>query len=284
MGQIRDFDRRRRSGHLNDILLVDPTDHEFRAADGRPADRAHMVDLIDRVQDAYAFAVGRARRPSSRITPMGQGGVVTHSQTWYLGSASYALAGPEGGSLSASPDALPRTFVWMHDPADPVLTQIDWLWGQLRDGLPDESRTHLRNDVATFTAAECRTAQTLLGEVRLGLNMRVRGHDAHVVAELCDVHPDGKAVQIVGGVSLVRARDGWQHVLVDLGFVGYTLETGHRLRLSIAASSYPQYPVDPGAWGRGESVAQDIVAQTGNASFISLTKAPIFEAYQVKEG
>jgi uncharacterized protein len=66
---------------------------------------------------------------------------------------------------------------------------------------------------------------------------------------LCDVHPDGKSINICEGLARLRpetappASDGVICVTIDLWATAYQFQEGHNIRLQISSGAHPR-------WGR----------------------------------
>ncbi len=210
--------------------MLDPVlaflDRHLRGRDGAriPAVRWHLAN--DGWREAEAWPPSGAR--TLRLHPT---------------AGDRALSGAEGGGLAERSDARGVDVAWVHDPADPVPDPIDDAWRPLL-GLPDEAVVEGRGDVLTFTADPVRGPLDLAGPARVRARVRAETAHAHLAAKLVDVFPSGRARRILQGIARVPAGGGV--VTVDLGHTGYRLETGHRLRLELAASDTPRYLPDPG--------------------------------------
>jgi hypothetical protein len=85
----------------------------------------------------------------------------------------------------------------------------------------------------------------LAGPSRLKVELSSSSKSIHLVVNLYDIHPDGRTFRIADGA--LRAERPWpRSVVVDLGDLGYRLQSGHVLGLSLAASSFPRYILHPG--------------------------------------
>ena len=76
--------------------------------------------------------------------------------------------------------------------------------------------------------------------------------DTDVTVKLLDVFPDGRAMNMVEGITRVRYRDSFGNpqmmqagkvydVPVDLHATSWYLPPGHRLRLEISSSNFPRF-------------------------------------------
>jgi predicted acyl esterase len=67
------------------------------------------------------------------------------------------------------------------------------------------------------------------------------------------VSPDGSALRIARGQVQVRDATTPARVDVDLGQLGYRLAAGHRLRVHVSSSDFPEFIPQPGTgeepWG-----------------------------------
>lgn len=165
--------------------------------------------------------------------------------TLHLSGSASALEGPRGGSLSQQPPCMATEIPWMHDPDDPVPSLIADPWRPLLD-LPDERSVEARADVLTFTSAVFDTALTLAGPVTAEVVVSADSPSTHLIARLCDVWPDGRSTLIVEGICHVADPRSTRAVRISLGDTGYRVQSDHRLRLQICASSFPRWPVHPG--------------------------------------
>ena len=68
----------------------------------------------------------------------------------------------------------------------------------------------------------------------------------YLFAKLLDEAPDGTARMIVRGQGHLTDVSGTEPVRIEMGHTGYRLRPGHRLRLNIASSDFPEYMRHPG--------------------------------------
>ncbi|MFE7723380.1 CocE/NonD family hydrolase [Nocardia rhizosphaerihabitans] len=152
-----------------------------------------------------------------------------------------------GGALATAAGAATERVSWKHDPSDPVKSPAPNPFTFLSAN-PDEQALGNRPDVLTFTAATATEPVDLVGPVSLRVQVRSEGPEMDVFARLLDVAPDGAAHLIARGQLTVLDSGYDSDIEIDLGHLGYRLETGHALRLTVAASDSPEHVVD---WGLG---------------------------------
>jgi putative CocE/NonD family hydrolase len=154
-----------------------------------------------------------------------------------------------GGILTATPPAAPPTepsrVTWRFDPADPVRSPAQSSWSYLRE-YPDERAAAQRADVIVFDTEPLEQALDLAGPASLWLRVASTAVTADVFARVLDVAPDGAAHLVIRGQAEFSAPDGSTLRRIELGHAGYRLRTGHRLRLQLASSDFPEYPLNPG--------------------------------------
>ena len=160
------------------------------------------------------------------------------------------------GSLeqdSAAIDAAARRF--LSDPADPVPS----IGGAIcctgdpneRSGPVYQNAIETRDDLLLYTSAPLERPLRVAGPVRARLRVSVNTPDTDLVLRFLDVDPSGNALLVQEGALRLRYRDGVAapsllqpgevyEVEVDMRDIAYEFETGHRLRLHIAGSSFPR--------------------------------------------
>ena len=165
--------------------------------------------------------------------------------TFHLAGGGRALADAHGGALAPMPERSATSVRWTHDPADPVPSVVaDEL--QPLAAPPDDSVVETRPDVLTFTSEAFAKGLRLAGPVVADLAVGSSASSTHAMAKLVDVAPDGATRRISEGAALVLDTVAEARVGVGLASAGYLVRPGHRLRLEVAASDYPQHPPHPG--------------------------------------
>lgn len=176
---------------------------------------------------------------------------------WYLH--------PHGRLAPEPPRAGAGTVTFVHDPADPVPTVGGanlFLHGDAAGGTGawDQRAKDGRDDVVRFVSEPLAEDLDVVGVVRLELVASTTAVDADWCATLVDVHPDGRALNVVDGV--VRARfaesdtrerllePGVPHrLVVEVGPTAQRFAAGHRIRVDVAGSNHPRFDVNPGTGG-----------------------------------
>lgn len=198
-----------------------------------------------------------------------------HPVRLHLADGAHAAYGPEGGVLAHRPDTLPMTVGWTHDPSELVPSLETFVWGTLANDYPDERDAQIRDDVLTFSGQPAAEPLDVVGLLHVHLHVQAACAQTQLAVTLCDVQPDGRALRVVEGGCLVGDASTWQTVSIELGPTAYRLQPDHRLRLAVAASSFPRYLWSPGdgldPWSAGPGPSVEHRLQLGRTSYVELS-------------
>lgn len=286
-GTLAQFERSR---HPASSLVVGPWGHGPALASlgevhhGPEADalglglEAEMLDALARWARAEPGAPAADDRPV-RLFVMGAG-------RWFATTSwpppesrdrTYFLHG-DGRLAAESPEVGAPPVTYVHDPADPVPTVGGpnlFLRGEAAYGTGswDQRAKDARPDVVRFETPPLEADLDVVGVVRLSLVASTSALDTDWCATLVDVHPDGRALNVVDGV--VRARfatsDARERLLepdvahrleIEVGPTAQRFAAGHRVRVDVASSNHPRFDVNPGTGGTwaGTPRAEHVVA------------------------
>lgn len=135
-----------------------------------------------------------------------------------------------------------------YDPLNPVPT----VGGRDTNAALDQTAVEARPDVLVYTGPVATQSSAMIGKVIFSFWAQTDGTDTDFTAKLVDVHPDGIAHNIVDRIVRARYRNGGSQsqLLVpntpyeyslDLGYISSMLLPGHKLRLEVSSSNFPQY-------------------------------------------
>ncbi len=164
---------------------------------------------------------------------------------------------------------------WIADPARPVPS----LGGPvcctstpvIRSGPVDQRAIESRDDLLVFTSAPFDAATRYAGPVSARLYFSSSAVDAVLVVRLTRVSPTGESINIQEGAQRVSLRDGpatrrWltpgRIVPVDVTVrpIAHVFAPGHRLRVHVAASSFPRLARNLQSGGFNRSMSRPTVA------------------------
>jgi predicted acyl esterase len=117
-------------------------------------------------------------------------------------------------------------------------------WGQPQDQRPDEVHSLVYDWPVVDRELE------ILGHPRAVIRLTSSAPVAYLSAKLCDVHPDGTSQLVTRGLLNLTHRDSREHpspvapdepfdVAVELEVTSWVFEPGHRIRLDLAGSDWP---------------------------------------------
>lgn len=119
-------------------------------------------------------------------------------------------------------------------------------------GPRDQRPIEQRNDVLVYTSNILEQPVEIAGPVKVVLYASSDAPDTDFVAKLVDVYPDGKAYNLCEGLLPARYREGLSEprylesgkvyeFTIDLIGTANVFQPGHRIRLDIAGSHFPQF-------------------------------------------
>jgi predicted acyl esterase len=123
-------------------------------------------------------------------------------------------------------------------------------WGQPQDQRPDEAFS------LVYDWDPLEDELEILGHPRVGLRVSSSAPVAYVGAKLCDVHPDGTSQLVTRGLLNLTHRNSREHpeplvagemydVTFELEVTSWVFEPGHRIRLDVAGSDWPNVWAPP---------------------------------------
>ncbi len=153
------------------------------------------------------------------------------------------------GSLADQPDGTPRHY--RYDPRRPIPT----LGGRnmlISAGSLDQRPVQGLPDYGLIYRSEpLPKPLTIAGNVRLTLSVQSDCPDTDFVGKLIDLHPDGRAMLLMDGITRALYRDGTaaprplspdriERVTIDLGHIHHIFAAGHRIEIDITSSNFPR--------------------------------------------
>ncbi len=262
---------RARNGKERVKLIIGPFDHgsspppesEIEFGDWQSL---NISAISDRWQDHWLLggANGVESEPSARFFLLGANRWASANnwppegakdQSFFLHSAGNANSSKGSGSLDMSMPEKEPADRFSYDPGNPVPTRggsICCLREMTKAGPMDQRTIELREDVLVYTTNPLVNDLTIAGPVALELFAATSARDTDFTGKLVDVHPDGKAINIVESIVRGRFRNGMgapQFVKPDeaeryrfiLGHAAAVFKKGHRIRLEVSSSNFPRF-------------------------------------------
>jgi putative CocE/NonD family hydrolase len=179
---------------------------------------------------------------------------------------------------------------YTYDPDDPVPS----LGGNnltIDMGVQDQRPVEERRDVLVYTSEPLGQPLEITGPVTVELWAASSARDTDFTAKLVDVHPDGYAQNLLNGIIRARYRDSATtpqlmeagtpyRFTIDLWATSNVFLPGHRIRLEISSSHFPEFDRNLntgqpfGEGSQGVVAQQTVFHQEDRASYIVLPLIP----------
>ncbi|AFW01446.1 peptidase [Gluconobacter oxydans] len=217
------------------------------------------------------FTMGENRWHSAKSFPI-EG---TQYVTWYLGSAGRANSSMGDGSLNTSPvrnTAASDQFTY--NPANPVPSVgghscCSWTSGP--QGQFDQSAIEQRPDILIYTSPVLQKTVNVTGPITVSLFASTDAKDTDFTAKLVDVALDGRAINLNNGIIRASYRNSLSNPTpivpgqvyeyqIKVWPTSNLFKTGHKIRLEISSSDYPQFAPNPNTGEPLGTAATSVIA------------------------
>jgi len=172
---------------------------------------------------------------------------------YYLRGGGKANGAMGDGALSTEPPENEKEDNYIYNPEDPVPSIGGTsIYGSAEAGPADQKAVESRQDVLVYTTGPLGDDLKVMGTVKCVLHVSTSARDTDFVARLCDVSPDGTSINIKDAVVRARFRDSFSgpslleagkvyRIEIPIGSVCNVFKKGHRLRLQVTSSAFPEY-------------------------------------------
>ena len=173
----------------------------------------------------------------------------TRYTDFYLHSGGAANTVGGDGSLSTAAPAGEMSDEYDYNPRDPVMSLMEV---NSQSGARDQTPLAHRRDVLVYQTPPLENELEVIGPVVLKLWAASSAPDTDFRAKLIDVHPDGLAVNLCYGIIRARYREGFDspnliepgrpyEYNVPLNPTGIVFKKGHRMRVDVSSSDFPNF-------------------------------------------
>jgi len=194
--------------------------------------------------------------------------------TFFLTSAGKANTLHGDGALARKPPSVDRPDRFTYNPMDPVPTH-----GGYRvtnnvgaDGSYDQRAVEERPDVLVYTSEPFKEGLEVTGTMIPTLYVSSDVKDTDFTVKVIDVYPDGRAFTLDESIQRMRYREGYDKppvwmepgqiykvVFLPLTTSNY-FDAGHRLRVEVSSSSFPEYDRNLNTGGNNYDEAKGVEA------------------------
>ena len=114
-------------------------------------------------------------------------------------------------------------------------------------GPVNNSPLEARPDVLIYTTPRLERALTVIGPVRAELFVRSSLEHTDFFARMCDVHPDGRSINLCDGIIRLepglgdRQPDGSLRIEINMWATANRFKPGHAIRLQISSGAHPRF-------------------------------------------
>jgi uncharacterized protein len=217
--------------------------------------------------------------------------------TFSLRSLGHANTRLGDGSLDRDKPASGPPDAFTYDPANPVLSHggglcCTSLGSYFGSGAQEQTPIESRKDVLVYTGGLLPSDLTVVGPVTVTLWAKSSARDTDFTVKLVDVQPDGFAYNMLDRVVRTRFRNGSKaapslvepntpaEYKLELGYTATVFKAGHRLRLDISSSKFPQLArnpntgTDPATESRLQTAVQTVLHDAEHPSRVELSVVP----------
>ena len=210
---------------------------------------------LDREPPVKLFLMGRNEWVLENEYPLAR----TNYRPMYFASGGKANTDKGDGRLTwDKPSAPSASDRFRYDPSDPVPSDGgNNCCGTPTPAGPRDQRTiEARQDVLIYTSDVLQEEIEVTGPVKVVLHASSDAVDTDFVARLVDVHPDGTTYNMAEGMLRARYRESLsrpsplqpnQVYRFEIDLVGTSVAflKGHRLRVHVTSSHFPQFDRNP---------------------------------------
>jgi uncharacterized protein len=140
-------------------------------------------------------------------------------------------------------------------------------------GPADQRAAEEYNSVLVYTSEPLVEPTELIGDVTVTLYAATSARDTDWTARLCEVHPDGRSINLQEGIVRARYRESQSEPSllepdriyrydISLGPVGVRIAPGNRLRVTVSSSDFPQ-------WDRNLNTGDHLFRQRPSAAVVA---------------
>jgi len=193
--------------------------------------------------------------------------------TYYLDSDGGAASSNGNGRLTTARPRKAAQDPYTYDPLKPTpsVGGQTCCFAAAKAGSFDQSEVQKRPDVLVYTSDPLTETLEVTGPIQVSLYFSSDAKDTDLMVKLVDVDPDGKAFNLDEQALRLRWREGDDRPVfmeankvykVDLPplVTSNAFLAGHRIRVAISSSQFPQYERNLNTGGRNYDEKDPVIA------------------------
>ncbi len=166
------------------------------------------------------------------------------------------------GVLNTTAPLAPGNLSYLFNPADPVPNGGGTTYSLIQGARDNAQIEAGRSDILKFTTPMLSSPVEMIGRLNASLQITSNCTDTDFTAKLLDLYPDGREIIVASGILKTRYRNGFgptdvalmipgqvYNLTIDLWSTAYRFMPGHRIRISISSSNYPEFAVNDNTGG-----------------------------------
>lgn len=226
--------------------------------------------FVESTPKVQYYTMGKNQWSSSEQWPP----LTTEAVSFYLDSSGGANSLFGDGVLSRERPLSASSDSFTYDPMNPIPAlggNVCCNGGASKGGSYDQRAIEARADVLVYTSEPLTEDTEVTGSIHSTLYISSDVKDTDFTIKLVDVHPDGTAYNIDDTIQRARFREGYdREVFMTPGEVyeiklsplstSYEFKAGHRIRLEVSSSKFPQYMRNLNTGGNNVDEIEAIVA------------------------
>ena len=179
----------------------------------------------------------------------------TEPRDYYLSSGGSANSINGDGALVLEPPGAEPPDVYSYDPLFPIPSvggHSGFVPMVAPMGPADQAPVEVLNGVLIYTSAPLEEDIMVIGPVSVTLHAATSAPDTDFTAKLCAVSPEGRSTNIQEGIIRARYRESLSTPVpitpeevyeyrIDLGPTACVFKAGHRIRVQVSSSDFPQW-------------------------------------------
>ncbi|HLU06223.1 MAG TPA: CocE/NonD family hydrolase, partial [Woeseiaceae bacterium] len=195
--------------------------------------------------------------------------------TFYLTSDGQANSVFGNGRLERQPPGQATSDTFTYDPMNPVPALgggVCCNQGAALGGSYDQREIEARADVLVYSSGPLEQDTEVTGHIRATLYVSSDVKDTDFTVKLVDVYPDGTAYNVDDTIFRARYREGYDREVFmapdevyelnpSAMSTSYEFKKGHRIRVEIASSKFPQYMRNLNTGGNNFDETESVTAR-----------------------